>query len=418
MDLPSVAPVRQQLSAEAIPDPSAETRSLLRALPLSARIHPGMNVAVGVGSRGISCIREVVHAVLDEMRACGAQPFLVPAMGSHGGGTAEGQRAVLEGYGLGEDQTGVPIRSDMTVEEVGRTADGMPVYFNSVAAQADAIIVVNRIKPHTGFRNRWESGLLKILAVGLGKEQGAATIHAWNVRDAMPAAARVIIESLPVVAGVAIVENGFHRPVRIAAIPAEAIEETEPALLELAWQHLPRIPLEPLDLLVLGEIGKDISGTGMDLNVVGMWRRTGGPVEPAYRALVALDLTENSHGNAVGVGYCDVIPQRLRDKIDISATYTNCLTAANYNGAKLPITLPSDRDVILAGLPARDPASARMVIARNTLDLDLLWVSAALLQDVAACPLLEQVGALQPLEFTGAGALVLDWNGTSIVDEV
>ena len=409
-ELPTIAPVRQRLTAESIRDANDETRRRLQAIPLSDRIRPGMQVAVGVGSRGIACIREVVTAVLTEVKACGAEPFLVPAMGSHGGGTAEGQRAVLVGYGLGEERTGVPIRSDMAVTEVGRSPEGMPVYFNTIAAQADAIIVINRVKPHTAFRSRWESGLFKMLAVGFGKERGAATLHAWNVRHAIPIAARVIIESLPVVAGVAIVENGFHQPAHIAAIPAEQIEEVEPGLLEMAWKHLPRIPLESLDLLVLGEIGKDISGTGMDLNVVGMWRRTGGPVEPDYRVLAALDLTENSHGNAVGVGYCDLIPERLRAKIDASATYTNCLTASNFNGAKLPITLPCDRDVILAGLPARDPSSARLVIVRNTLDLHTLWVSPALLHHVAASPVLEQAGPPRPIEFSDDGSLVLDWD--------
>lgn len=406
---PRIAPVRQQLSSDAIADPGAHARRQLQDIPLCERIQPGAQVAIGVGSRGIGCIRDVVTAIIDEVRACGAQPFLVPAMGSHGGGTADGQREVLEGYGLGEDQTGAPIRSAMSVIEVGRTPSGMPVYFSTEAAEADAIIIVNRIKPHTGFRNRWESGLLKILAVGLGKERGAATIHAWNVRDAMPAAARVILESQPVIAGVAIVENGYHQPAHIAAIPAEEIEEKEPALLEMAWQHLLRIPLEPLDLLVLGEMGKDISGTGMDTNVIGMWRRTGGPVEPDFRVLAALDLTENSHGNAVGVGQCDLIPQRLRDKIDIEATYKNCLTAGNFGGAKLPITLLTDRDVIWAGLPQRDPESARMVLARNTLDLHTLWVSEPLLEEVRASPVLEQVGDLFPLEFTHDGALVVPW---------
>lgn len=408
MQFPQIALVRQHLSSESIDDPEAETRRLLSEMPLAERIRPGMQVAVGVGSRGISCIRDVVNGIIAEIRACGAEPFLVPAMGSHGGGTADGQREVLESYGLGEAQTGAPIRSDMSVTEAGRTPDGMPVYFNTVAAQADAIMVVNRIKPHTSFRNQWESGLFKIMAVGLGKHQGAATIHAWNVRNAVPAAARVILATQPIVAGVAIVENGHHQPLHIAALPAEDIEDSEPALLEMAWKHLLRIPFDPLDLLVLQEMGKDISGTGMDTNVIGMWRRTGGPIDPDYRVLCALDLTPNSHGNAVGVGYCDLIPQRLRAKIDFNATYTNCLTAGNFSGAKLPITLPTDRDVLQAGLPPRDPDSARLVIVRNTLDLETIWVSEGLLSEVQASSDMEQVSPLQPLAFDKDGTLLLD----------
>jgi hypothetical protein len=364
-----------------------------------------MRVAIGLGSRGVACIREVVTPLVEALLAWGAQPFLVPAMGSHGGGTAQGQREVLIGYGLAE--LGVPMLSNMESIQIGATPEGMPVYSDINAVQADAIIVVNRIKPHTAFRNRWESGLMKMLAVGLGKEQGAATIHGWGLRDAMPAAARVVLAKLPVIAGIGIVENGQHQPAAIEVLPAAQIEAREPALLTLAWQHLPRIPLEPLDLLVLQEIGKDISGTGMDLNVVGMWRRTGGVQQPDFRVITALDLTSNSHGNAVGVGYCDLIPQRLADKIDHHVTYTNCLTAGNFNGAKLPITLPNDHAVIRAALPRTAPAQARVVVARNTLELGLLWVSETLLPDIDTIPTLEQIGPPQPMTFDATGQFSL-----------
>lgn len=405
--LPAIAPVRQHLTTDQITDVPAHVRHQLAALPLAASIRPGMSVAVGVGSRGISCIGAVVTTLVEELVRLGARPYLVPAMGSHGGGTAEGQAEVLAGYGLGSDRLGVPIRSSMEALQIGATADGMPVYCDANALQADALIVVNRVKPHTAFRNRWESGLFKMLAVGLGKAQGAATLHRWGIGDAIPAAARLVIDKLPVVAGVAIVENGNHQPAIIEAIPAAAIERREPELLTAAWTHLPRIPLEPLDLLVLQEIGKDISGTGMDLNVVGMWRRSGGPVTPDFRTIVALDLTPNSHGNAVGIGYCDLIPARLAEKVDWPATYTNCLTAGNFNGGKQPITLPTDRDALVAALSHTDANQARLVIAANTLDLGLLWVSEALLGDLARYPMLEQIGPAQPLAFDDIGALTL-----------
>jgi hypothetical protein len=404
---PAVAPVRQHLTTDHIADVPSYVRTQLHNLPLSARIRPGMRVAVGVGSRGIGCIREVVTTLVDELLALGAHPYLVPAMGSHGGGTATGQEEVLVSYGLGPATLGVPIRSSMATVQIGATSAGMPVYWDANAAEADAVLAVNRIKPHTAFRNRWESGLFKMLAVGFGKAEGAAAIHSWGIQDAMPAAARVVLAQQPVVAGIGIVENGQHQPAEIAVLGAEEIEAREPALLELAWRHLPRIPLEPLDVLVLQEIGKDVSGTGMDLNVVGMWRRTGGPVQPDFRAIAALDLTPNSHGNAVGIGYCDLIPQRLRDKVDWPATYTNCLTAGNFNGGKAPITLPTDRDVIAAALPHSGPVQVRMVIARNTLDLGLLWVSTALLEELDRFANLEQVGPPQPLSFAADGALIL-----------
>jgi len=364
-----------------------------------------MRVAVGLGSRGVACISDVVTPLVETLFEWGANPILIPAMGSHGGGTAEGQREVLIGYGLGK--LGAPILSNMESVQIGVTPEGMPVYSDINASQADAIIVVNRIKPHTAFRNHWESGLMKMLAVGLGKERGAATIHGWGLRDAMPAAARVVLAKLPVVAGIAIVENGQHQPAAVELIPAEQIEMREPHLLTMAWQHLPRIPLEPLDLLILQEIGKDISGTGMDLNVVGMWRRTGGLPQPDFRAITALDITPNSHGNAVGVGYCDIIPQRLADKVDRQVTYTNCLTAGNFNGGKIPITLPTEQEVISAILPRTEPAQARVVVARNTLDLGLLWVSEALVSQVETVATLTQIGPPQPMIFDAMGQLSL-----------
>ena len=404
-DFPLIAPVRQHLTEQVIGDPYAHTRAALEASPLPARLHTGMTVAVGVGSRGIGCIQPVVRATLDTLTAHGAKPFLVPAMGSHGGGTAAGQREVLHGYGLGD--LGAPIHSDMEAVEIGRTGAGMPVFFDRFAAEADAVMVVNRVKPHTSFRAKWESGLMKMLAVGMGKRQGAATYHAWGIGDALPAAGEVVMATLPVLGGVAIVENGHHQPALIEALTADDLWTREPELLQEAWTHLPTIPLAPLDLLVLRAIGKDISGTGMDLNVVGMWRRSGGPVEPAIARLAVLDLTPNSHGNGIGVGYADVIPQALRDKIDWPATYTNCLTSANFNGAKVPITLPDVRSTIVTALPSLEPANARMVIARNTLDLEELWVSAALLADVAHAPQLEQIGDLRPMTFDAHGNLQL-----------
>ncbi len=407
MTLPRFAPVRQHVTDDCISDIPGHVRTELRRAGLIDRVAPGQRIAVGVGSRGIACITPVVTTVIEALKALGAEPFLVPAMGSHGGGTPEGQRTVLEGYGLGPEQLGVPILSSMEVVDVGATPDGMPVVFDAHAAGADGVIVINRIKPHTAFRSRWESGLFKMLAVGLGKERGAATMHAWGIAEAIPAVARVLIERMPILGGVAIVENGHHEPAHIEAIPAERLETREPELLELSWRHLPRIPIEPLDLLVMQEIGKDISGTGMDPNVVGMWRRKGGAVEPDFRALVALDLTPNSHGNAIGVGYCDVIPQRLRDKIDPASTYTNCLTSGNYNGAKIPITLPSDREAILASLPPANRENARIIMIRNTLELDRLWASTALLAEIGAHPTLEQSGAPQELLFDETGALRL-----------
>jgi hypothetical protein len=401
-----LAPVRQIVASETIQDVAATVTAGLAALPLAQRVQPGMRVAVGVGSRGISSIREVVKTTVDTLLALGAKPFLVPAMGSHGGGTATGQRSVLEEYGMGEPDLGVPIRSSLETIQLGTTAAGMPVYFDAHAAQADAIIVANRIKPHTSFRSRWESGLFKIIAVGLGKQRGAETIHAWGIEEAMPAAARLILGKMPIVAGIGIVENGYHQAAHVQVIPAGRIEEEEPPLLEIAKAYLPRIPLEPLDLLIVQEMGKNISGTGMDLNIIGMWRRNGGLIQPLIRRLAVLDLTEGSHGNATGVGYADLIPERLRAKVDWPATYTNCLTSVNYAGARQPITLASDQDVVRTGLASLDPATARVVYIQNTLELEIFWVSPALLNEIDEHPTLAQIGEAQPLSFDTDGSLI------------
>lgn len=403
----TITPVHQHLSARRVDDVHREVIEGLRALPLEEGALHDKRIAVAVGSRGISCIKDVVSAVLFELIHMGAKPFLVPAMGSHGGATAAGQQEVLEGYGLEFSAIGVPIVSSLDTVVLGTTPEGMPVHFDANAIAADEIIVINRIKEHTSFKGRWESGLMKMLAVGLGKHRGAATIHQWGVREAMPAAARVILERVPILAGVAIVENGFHEPAIISVIPGNQIEADEPALLDSARRLLPRIPLQPIDLLIVQEMGKDISGTGMDLNVIGMWRRTGGPVDPRINVICTLDLTHNSHGNAIGVGHADLITQRLRDKIDIKATYTNCLTSGNLAGGKIPITLPTDLEAVHAGLAGIQGDVARVVWVPNTLDLDTLWVSSALIDVVNTMADLEVIGPPRPLQFDGAGNLLV-----------
>ena len=407
-----MTPVRQHVADEQVGDIGAEVRRGLRSLPLSEHVRPGMRVALAVGSRGISCLQVVVHSIIEEIAQLDGQPFFVPAMGSHGGGTAEMQRTIVEETGLQPEFMDVPVYSSMETVQIGATPDGMPVFLDAHAARADAIIAINRIKPHTSFRATWESGLMKILAIGLGKARGAEEIHRHGVVQAMPAAARVILAKAPVIAGVGIVENGRHQPAKIAVLPAERIEAEEPVLLEMARQLIPKVPLEPLDLLLIQEMGKEISGLGMDTNVIGMWRRLGGPIDPLFKVVAVLSLTARSHGNASGVGLVDLIPQRLRDAIDLDATYTNCLTSGNFPAARIPLTLPTDRDVVRAALASVDDEEARMVIIRNTLNLDLLWVSQPLLKEVKALPTLQIAGEARPLTFDDEGVLRL-WDANA-----
>jgi len=399
-----LTPVRQRVSTETVADVAGAVRAGMAALPLAERVKPGMRVCVAVGSRGISCYAEVVGALVESLLDVGADPFLVPAMGSHGAATAEGQREVLLSYGMGK--LGVPILSSLETVQIGTAPDGMAVLWDRNAADADAVIPVNRVKAHTAFRAPWESGLFKMLAIGLGKPEGADIIHAHGVATAMPKAARVAIANKPVIAGVAIVENGQHNPARIAVIPGERIESDEPPLLELAKKLQPNLPFDPLDLLIVQEMGKDISGTGMDTNVIGMWRRNAGPREPDYRCIAVLELTPDSHGNASGIGMADLIPKRLVEQVDWAATYKNCLTARNFAGAKQPATMPHDRAVIAAGLSGIDPATARVALIKNTLELDTFWLSSALLEEVEAHPALEVIGPAQPVDFDGEDRMV------------
>ena len=248
---------------------------------------------------------------------------------------------------------GVPIHSSLEVKQIGEAGD-MPIFWDRHAAEADAVIPINRVKAHTAFRADHESGLCKIMTIGLGKKRGAATLHAHDASTAIPLAAQVILDKMPVMAGVAIVENGRHAPAQIAVLPGERIFREEPQLLRQAKALQPSIPFDALDLLIVQEMGKNISGTGMDTNIVGMWRRNGGPREPDFRVLAVLDLTPDSHGNASGVGLADLITERLRAKIDWHATYTNCLTAGNFAAAKQPVSLTSDREVVETGLMGKD----------------------------------------------------------------
>ena len=398
-----LVPVRQTVSEKQVENVSAAVWNGLNAVALSERIRPGMRVAVAVGSRGISSYREVVKAVVESLQAIGAEPFLVPAMGSHGGGTAEGQHAVLVDYGMAD--LGVPIHSSLEVVKIGETG-GMPVYWDRHAAGADAVIPVNRVKAHTAFRGEHESGLCKIMTIGLGKKKGAATLHANDAAAAIPRAAEVVLAEMPVAAGVAIVENGRHEAAEIAVLAGDRIFQEEPALLRLAKTLQPSIPFQDLDLLVVQEMGKNISGTGMDTNIIGMWRRNGGPREPDFQVLAVLDLTAESHGNASGVGLADLMPERLRSKIDWHATYTNCLTAGNFAAAKQPVVLPTDREVVETGLRGKVAADARVVWIQNTLELDTLWLSPALLEEVEEIPSLSKMGPAQNLQFDGSGTLL------------
>jgi hypothetical protein len=328
-------------------------------------------------------------------------------MGSHGGATDEGQKRLLADLGISEASMGCPVVSSMTVEEIGRTAKGTPVYLDRHAVHADGIIVINRIKPHTAFRGGIESGLCKMLAVGLGKHKGARQMHAAGLGSTLVEAARVILARVPVLAGVAVLENSLDETAEVHVVAPEKFEETDRRLLERAWQTLPRIPFDPLDVLIVEEMGKNISGTGMDKNVIGIGPRVGGKMEmgaPAVSTIVVLGLTSESHGNATGVGLADITTRRLVDSIDYKATYTNVLTTRLWSAGRLPVIMETDRDAIEVALGETPPAQVRFVRIKNTSHLEELEISEALLPEARQGGL-TVVSEPRPLEFDETGHL-------------
>lgn len=409
VQLPQMVGVAQRWPSPGRCDVEAEIHRQFDAPEVAPRIPTGGRVAVAVGSRGIAEIDAIAAAVVAALKRHGATPFVFPAMGSHGGATAEGQVEVLAALGVTEARVGAPIVSSMDVVEVGRLRDGSGIYWDRQASAADAAVVIGRVKPHTLFRGAFESGLIKMSVIGAGKQRGAMSIHATGPRDLGPRLAEaweILRQRTPIAIGVAVVEDAYDVPVQIAAMPAGAFLEREPALLTRARALMPSLPARDIDVLIVQEIGKNISGDGMDPNITGRYLShvTGGP---AIRRVVVLDLTAETHGNATGVGMADLIAQRVIDKIELEPTYMNGITAAITEGSRLPMIMLSDRDAIwTAVLTAQRPTSGdeRIVYIRNTLALGDVAVSRALV------PHLEPHAAVasQPfaLEFTDAGALV------------
>lgn len=416
--LPLMVPVRQTLPSDHLMDVPDAVRGGLARGGLAERIRPGQRVAITAGSRGIADIQLVISTVVQEVRALGAEPFVVPAMGSHGGATVEGQRGVLAEYGITEREVGAPIQATMDTVEVGRLADGTPVYFDRNAFEADGVIVVGRVKAHTAFRGDIESGLCKMTAIGLGKQRGAETIHARGLRDTIPEVATVSLANAPIVLGLGLVENAYHKLHTIDAARPEQFHDTDRALLELANELLPRVPFQDLDVLVVDQLGKNISGSGMDYNIVGMWRRIGGEKRPLYKRIVVLDITPESEGNGLGVGIADFTTRRLFDKLDLQKSYMNALTANALEAVKIPVILSTDREAIEVAVKSAGAASPRVVWIKNTLALEEMLVSEALLPDVESHATMSVEGEPTPLAFDERGDLVREREGRLAVAAV
>jgi hypothetical protein len=408
--LPTMLRLRQTFARPRLTDiPGSVARSLQAAgLPIKR----GDTVAVGAGSRGIANVDVIVGATVRWLRDLGARPFVFPAMGSHGGGTAEGQLSVLEHYGITEATMGCPVRATMDVTQVGE-ALGLPVWLDRYAAEADWIGLVNRIKPHTDFKGSIESGLFKMMTIGLGKWKGAVQYHRANVshgyETVITAVGREMLTKARIGFGVGIVENGYDETAQVEAFGARELEAGERRLLKSAREWMARLPFSPIDVLIVEQIGKNISGSGMDTNVIG--RPTNPfepfPADPKILWIVALDITEESYGNATGLGNADFTTRRLVDKIDMKATLINCITACAPWGARIPATYETDREAIETALDCiglTPPERARVVRIKNTLVLGELEVSEAFAAEVARRSDLTILGEA-PLRFDATGRL-------------
>ena len=396
--------------------PEAVHQAIDELLPLPLQLE-GRRVAITAGSRGISKIPEIIAALVKWLHQHGAQPFVIPAMGSHGGATADGQLEMLANLGMTEESLGAPIYSSLETVELGRLPNGMPVFIDKLAAEADGIVIVNRIKPHTDYTGDFESGLAKMAAIGLGKLRGADTVHRYGVQgllSLMPEAARLVCQKAPVIFGLACIENAYHEVAQVTALPPQGIAgEQEKALLRLAYDLMPRFPFPEIDVLIVEEMGKNISGVGMDPKVIGRVKVHGVPdvAECSIRTIAVLRLTDEAHGNASGIGLADVTTQKLVQEIDFEATYLNCITSGitGIQRAFLPLVAPMDRAAIetavrVCGRP--EAHHTRIVRIKNTLTLGEMDVSMDLLSEALPDSKVTPLGDRFELPFDADGSLI------------
>jgi hypothetical protein len=414
-DYPRIFRVRQNFASPSVENIPATVEAELTRLQLDSRVKPGQTVAITAGSRGIANIAVIIKAVVQHMQRLGLRPFIVPAMGSHGGGTAEGQRGLIEGYGVTEEAMGCPIRASMETVVVCDAAEGFPVHFDRHASQADHVVVVNRIKPHTMFVGDVESGLMKMMLIGLGKHEGAKVYHRvirnHSFGQIVRSVAREVLSRCRILCGVGIVENAYDQTAKIKAVGSQEFEEREKELLILAKEWLPRLPFKQAHLLLVDEIGKNISGSGMDTNVVGRKFNDHEPREnewPKIKIIAIRGLTPETHGNASGIGIAEMCRQRVVDEMDREITYVNCETAGHLTAAMIPIPKRTDREIIdraLTSVGMVKPPDAQVMWIRNTLHLAELECSEAYYAEARERRDLTILSEPRPLPFDAAGNL-------------
>ena len=412
---PRVLRVQQSFDPAYIADIPSRIAAEIDGLDLGGCLKSGDTVAVTAGSRGIANYAIIIRSVVQELQRRNTRPFIIPAMGSHGGATAEGQRSLLERYGITKDSMGVPVLATMETDQIGETPQGIPVFVDKHALSADHIAVVNRIKPHTDFHDEIESGISKMMAIGLGKHKGASHYHRANIRygyySVITNVAAVVRQHCRILLGLGVVENAYDQTAIIRAMLPPAIDSEERKLLRQAKSMLARIPFEEGDVLVIDEMGKNFSGTGIDTNVVGraVSQRERVPLKPNFTRIVVRALSKETNGNAAGIGLADVVTRRLVDRIDARPTYINAITSTNVEASRIPLTCDTDREAIETAISTSGvmgTTELRLLWIRNTLKLDEFMASEAYREEIEAHPRLRITETLGELAFDAAGNLV------------
>lgn len=414
-DYPQIFRVRQQFERPRVEDVAPTVQAELARLSLSERVKPGQSVAITAGSRGIANIAVIIKAIVEHFIATGTRPFIVPAMGSHGGGTPEGQREIIESYGITEQFCGCPIRASMETVVVCQAAEGFPVHFDKHAFEADHVVVCGRVKPHTGFVGDIESGLMKMMLIGLGKHEGAKIYHRaiqnHSFGQIVRSVAREVLSRCNIVAGLAIIENGYDETAQITAVAPGEFESREKELLVLARKWMPRLPFQEADVLLVDQIGKNISGSGMDTNVVGRKfndHKADDDEWPKIKRIIIRGLTEATHGNGCGLGMSEFCLSRVIDGLNRETTWINAITGGHPTAGMIPVYYPTDRQVLDAALSTVglvDPPHARLMWVRDTLTVGEVECSAVYLDEARRRDDLEIIHEPRPLPLDDNGML-------------
>ncbi len=409
-----VRKIKQNFDRTKIDNLSEYIHQSFKKSDLKNRIKSGDKIGITVGSRGITNIKLIVKEIISELKNLNALPFILPAMGSHGGANSEGQKGVLASYGITEREMGVPIMASMDVIQIGKVENKIPIYFSKVAMEADGIIALNRVKMHTDFKsNLVESGMSKILAIGLGKAEGASSIHflgVYGLKNVIPQAAELIITKAPIIQGIGILENSYDQTMKISFVSPEDIIKVDSELLKISKEVMPVLPIDNLDIVITQEIGKNISGTGFDTNIIGRLDINGEKeiAKPEIKRLLVFDITEESHGNALGIGLADITTRHLVDKINYKDMYANTITSTFLNRAKIPITTDSEKEAVEIAVKTcwrLEQSDLKLLIMKNTLDLEYLYVSKAVWDEIKDNKNIDACGEWVKLTFTKNGKM-------------